>query len=343
MPLIGHRRHTTTARRHSHSHQPQPLRTYEAPTPAHTTADPVQRAAVQVRGGDAGYRRRGRARGGASSTCRPLASTGSRPTSTTCSSTRTGAAGAGRPACGSSGPRRREGRDPLVPSSTRCTRTTSAPSSTRTASRSARGHHCCQPLMRAAGRGGDGPRIARLLQHLRRARRARGGPRAGAGGVRLMADLRDSTRKSSWTTTSGRATSSALEGANRTAEGYNPLCGDRLTVSSSTSRTASSATSSSSAPGCAISKASASMMTDSVKGKTCEEAERCSRSSTGWSRSGATTASRCANLGKLSVLRRRPRVPRARQVREPRLAHAARGAGRPVVVGRVAHTPRPPQ
>ena len=56
------------------------------------------------------------------------------------------------------------------------------------------------------------------------------------------------------------------------AEGYNPLCGDRLTVylrvEDGRIRDASFVGS-----GCAISKASASLMTNSVKGKTIEEAD----------------------------------------------------------------------
>ena len=64
----------------------------------------------------------------------------------------------------------------------------------------------------------------------------------------------------------------AIEGANRHAEGYNPLCGDRLSlylkVEDGMIKDASFQGS-----GCAISKASASMMTDSVKGKTLEEVE----------------------------------------------------------------------
>jgi nitrogen fixation NifU-like protein len=58
----------------------------------------------------------------------------------------------------------------------------------------------------------------------------------------------------------------------RHAEGYNPLCGDRLTVylrvENGRIQDASFQGS-----GCAISKASASLMTDSVKGRTVEEAE----------------------------------------------------------------------
>ena len=63
-----------------------------------------------------------------------------------------------------------------------------------------------------------------------------------------------------------------LPGANRTAEGFNPLCGDRVTVALRVEdgilkdiRFEGS--------GCAISKASASMMTESMKGRTRAEAE----------------------------------------------------------------------
>ena len=63
----------------------------------------------------------------------------------------------------------------------------------------------------------------------------------------------------------------ALADASHTAEGYNPLCGDRLTLylqvngDTITDVTFEGA-------GCAISKASASIMTTTVKGKTREEA-----------------------------------------------------------------------
>ena len=62
-----------------------------------------------------------------------------------------------------------------------------------------------------------------------------------------------------------------LEGANRSAEGFNPLCGDQLTVylqmGEGVVREVSFV-----GTGCAISKASASMMTQAVKGRTREEA-----------------------------------------------------------------------
>lgn len=63
-----------------------------------------------------------------------------------------------------------------------------------------------------------------------------------------------------------------LEGANRTAEGHNPLCGDQITVyllvEDHVIREIAFQ-----GLGCAISKASASMMTATVKGKTAAEAK----------------------------------------------------------------------
>jgi len=63
-----------------------------------------------------------------------------------------------------------------------------------------------------------------------------------------------------------------LEGANRTAEGYNPLCGDQFTVYLRLEGDVVRDISFQGA-GCAISKASASLMTTSVKGKTRAETE----------------------------------------------------------------------
>jgi nitrogen fixation NifU-like protein len=64
----------------------------------------------------------------------------------------------------------------------------------------------------------------------------------------------------------------ALEGKVRRSEGHNPLCGDRLTlyldVQDGRVRDVAFV-----GAGCAISKASASMMTEAVKGRTREEAE----------------------------------------------------------------------
>ena len=64
-----------------------------------------------------------------------------------------------------------------------------------------------------------------------------------------------------------------IEDAERTAVGHNPLCGDRLTlyleVEDGIVKDAAFQ-----GAGCAISTASASMMTETIKGKTVAEAER---------------------------------------------------------------------
>ena len=64
-----------------------------------------------------------------------------------------------------------------------------------------------------------------------------------------------------------------LETANRIAEGHNPLCGDQLTVYMELDEDVVKDVSFEGS-GCAISKAAASMMTQSVKGKSRAEAER---------------------------------------------------------------------
>ena len=63
-----------------------------------------------------------------------------------------------------------------------------------------------------------------------------------------------------------------LENANRRAEGYNPLCGDQLNVYLHVEGDQVQDVSFEGS-GCAISKASASMMTQAVKGKSKAEAE----------------------------------------------------------------------
>jgi nitrogen fixation NifU-like protein len=65
----------------------------------------------------------------------------------------------------------------------------------------------------------------------------------------------------------------ALAEANRHAEGHNPLCGDLLKVDVDVENGIIKGVAFQGA-GCAISRASASLMTDAVKGKSVEEAER---------------------------------------------------------------------
>lgn len=64
-----------------------------------------------------------------------------------------------------------------------------------------------------------------------------------------------------------------LETANHSAEGFNPLCGDHLTVYLNLEDDAVKEISFEGS-GCAISKAAASMMTQAVKGKSKQAAEK---------------------------------------------------------------------
>jgi nitrogen fixation protein NifU and related proteins len=87
-----------------------------------------------------------------------------------------------------------------------------------------------------------------------------------------MADLRDLYQEVILEHSKAPRNYRVLEHANHRAEGFNPLCGDRFTIymdmNGDTIRDISFQGS-----GCAISKASASMMTQSVKGRTRTEAE----------------------------------------------------------------------
>jgi nitrogen fixation protein NifU and related proteins len=92
----------------------------------------------------------------------------------------------------------------------------------------------------------------------------------------------------------------ALEGANRTAEGYNPLCGDRLTVYLKVGEGRVNEVTFE-GNGCAISQASASVMTSILRGKTRDEIvalfERFQRVVTGKGEPGDLEA-----LGELAAL-----------------------------------------
>lgn len=65
-----------------------------------------------------------------------------------------------------------------------------------------------------------------------------------------------------------------LEHATNSAQGYNPLCGDRVTVYLSVGEDGRIADIKFEGKGCAISQASASLMTDMIVGKTVAEAEK---------------------------------------------------------------------
>lgn len=91
-----------------------------------------------------------------------------------------------------------------------------------------------------------------------------------------------------------------IEGADRQAVGYNPLCGDRLTlfldVEDGIVKDASFQGS-----GCAISTASASMMTEVVKGKSVGDAEKLFDQFRGMVTASPDEAIDTEGLGKLQV------------------------------------------
>ncbi len=87
-----------------------------------------------------------------------------------------------------------------------------------------------------------------------------------------MSDLRDLYQEVILDHTKRPRNFGPLSGANRSAEGFNPLCGDRvrvlLEINGDTVRNVHFE-----GTGCAISTASASLMTEAVKGRTVDEAE----------------------------------------------------------------------
>ncbi|MGC9971270.1 MAG: Fe-S cluster assembly sulfur transfer protein SufU [Bryobacteraceae bacterium] len=90
-----------------------------------------------------------------------------------------------------------------------------------------------------------------------------------------------------------------LEGANRKVEGYNPLCGDKFTIYVKIENDVI-ADVSFEGSGCAISTASASLLTESLKGKTLAGAEALFESFHNLL-TGLEPAAEAPRLGKLAV------------------------------------------
>jgi nitrogen fixation protein NifU and related proteins len=88
----------------------------------------------------------------------------------------------------------------------------------------------------------------------------------------------------------------ALPSANHQAEGYNPLCGDKVTVFLNLQGDRIQDVAFQGA-GCAISTASASLMTEALKGKTAEEARELFQGFQGL----VTRGEDSEDLGKLAV------------------------------------------
>jgi len=91
-----------------------------------------------------------------------------------------------------------------------------------------------------------------------------------------------------------------MEHADRSIEGYNPLCGDRFTVYVKMNGEVIEDVSFSGA-GCAISKASASVMTQLTRGKTQEKAEQLFQDFHKLVRGELDIAGREEDLGRMTV------------------------------------------
>ncbi len=116
-----------------------------------------------------------------------------------------------------------------------------------------------------------------------------------------------------------------MEDATRHAQGHNPLCGDRVTIFV---RMAGDKVEDVSfqGSGCAISKASASLMTDALKGATVAEVDALFEQFQSMVTSAPDADVDLDSVGQAGGVLGRQRVPVARQVREPRVARPARGA-----------------
>ena len=92
-----------------------------------------------------------------------------------------------------------------------------------------------------------------------------------------------------------------LDNASNTADGYNPLCGDQISVYLKVENGVI-ADVGFQGVGCAISKSSASMMTQSVKGKTIQEAEALFQEFHAMVTRDPGTEYKASGLGELEVL-----------------------------------------
>ena len=118
------------------------------------------------------------------------------------------------------------------------------------------------------------------------------------------------------------------ESSNRQAQGFNPLCGDRVTVylKIENGRIADAAFSGN---GCAISTASASLMTEALKGKTEAEAEQLFENFHGMV-AGSGSHSELGKLEVLSGVREFPARIKCATLAWHTLSAALKNTGEPV-------------
>jgi cysteine desulfurase/selenocysteine lyase len=176
----------------------------------------------------------------------------------------------------------------------------------RDRARPRRDRHPHRPPLRAAldaapGSRGHRARLARPLQHPRGRRRPGRGPAQGPGGLRVKSELRDLYQEVVIDHSKNPRNFRKPEGANRSAEGMNPLCGDEITVHVKLAGDVIQDIGFQGA-GCAISKASASMMTAALKNKTKAEAEALFERVHSMLTEGPKSKVNAEELGKLAAL-----------------------------------------
>jgi nitrogen fixation NifU-like protein len=93
-----------------------------------------------------------------------------------------------------------------------------------------------------------------------------------------------------------------LEAPDLRAEGFNPFCGDRVVLTADLDETGRISGVGFSGEGCAISQASASMMTQLLKGRTLEEASALAARFKGLMKGSTLTAEEEEDMGDLAAL-----------------------------------------
>ncbi len=197
------------------------------------------------------------------------------------------------------------------------------------------GHHCAQPLMRRLGVPATARAVVRHLQYERGGRRDDRSSRRGSGAVRLMReDLRELYQAVILDHARAPRNFRRPERASRQAHGHNPMCGDQVSVYLSLDEGGLIEDAAFEGKGCAISLASASLMTETLPGRSAEDALRLLAAVRGPlqqgthgrrpDRRGTGSASPGASAGP----GRCPRLSGSDQVRHPGLAdHGRRPEG----------------
>jgi len=121
----------------------------------------------------------------------------------------------------------------------------------------------------------------------------------------------------------------ALNQPTHRAEGYNPLCGDRVTIELKIEDGRIAAVSFEGA-GCAISTASASLMTEALRSKTPEEAEQAFEKFHGMLTEDKSPAPDLGKLAVFSGVRQYPMRVKCATLAWHTLRAALHGAGQPV-------------